>query len=74
MEYDYYLVSTTVLCVTMPLPPVIDHPCEVKNLYSAQGEWSYHVEFMVRHPKRQLHTALLIVLSIAVSGSGYTGN
>ena len=45
------------------------HLCEVKNLYSAQGNWLYHVGFMVRHP-RDSYT----VLPFAVSGCGYTGN
>ena len=29
----------------------LDHLCEVKNLYSAKGNGSYHVVYMVRHPR-----------------------
>ena len=29
----------------------LDHLCEVINLYSAQGNLSYHVVFMVRHSR-----------------------
>ena len=43
----------------------LDRLCEVKNLYSAQGEGSYHVGFMVRRPKGSYR--VLPLPSLAVS-------
>ena len=43
----------------------LDHLCEVKNLYSAQGECSYHVVFMVRHPRGNFIVLPLLSLEVA---------
>ena len=39
--------------------------CGMKNLYSAQGRWSDHVVFMVRHPPGSYIVTPLLSLEVA---------
>ena len=43
----------------------LDHLCEVNNLYSAKGNRSYHVVFMIRHPRGIFIALPLLSLEVA---------
>ena len=44
------------------------HLGEVNNLYSAQGNCSYHVVFMVRHPRGSYVAVPLLFLEVVTPG------
>ena len=44
----------------------LEHLCEVNNLYSAQGNWSHHIVFKVRHPRGSYTVIPMLSQEVAI--------